>query len=145
RVASSLFADPGSTYAVLVLLVNGEGELEGIVEVEHDIGPLRQDIVLARWLITCCVTASSLPMLVVPVFLTTRLPRRSDIDPVPGLPTSSDLGSAWRVVQPRGAKRGKGAAVVLVDVDRFKLVDDALGGIEGDRVVRDLADGLRDV
>lgn len=145
RVSSSLFSDPGSTYAVLVPLVDGQGDLEGIVEVEHDIGPLRQDIVLARWLITLGITASSLAMLGMTIFFTTRLARRSYIDPVTGLANYSYLESAARVVLKRNAKRGKGAAVVLLDVDRFKLVNDTLGRIQGDRMLRDLADRLRDV
>src|SRR5690606_1866774 len=112
RVASSLFSDPGSTYAVLVPLFDRAGNVEGAVEVEHDIGPLRQDILLARWLIAFGITASSLAMLGVTVFLTTRLARRSYIDPVTGLANYSYLESATRVVLKRNAKRGKGAAVV---------------------------------
>ncbi|HZJ08586.1 MAG TPA: bifunctional diguanylate cyclase/phosphodiesterase [Trueperaceae bacterium] len=145
RVASSLFSDPGSTYAVLVPLIDGQGNVEGVVEVEHDIGPLRQDIVLARWLITLGITASSLAMLGMTIFFTTRLARRSYIDPVTKLPNYSYLESASRVVLKRNAKRGKGAAVVLLDVDRFKLVNDTLGRIQGDRMLRDLADRLREV
>lgn len=145
RVSSSLFADPGSTYAVLVPLIDGQGNVEGVVEVEHDIGPLRRDIVLARWLITLGITISSLAMLVVTIFLTTRLARRSYIDPVTRLPNYSYLESASRVVLRRNAKRGNGAALVLLDVDRFKLVNDTLGRIQGDRMLRDLADRLREV
>ena len=145
RVASSLFSDPGSTYAVLVPLFDRAGNVEGAVEVEHDIGPLRQDILLARWLITFGITASSLAMLGVTVFLTTRLARRSYIDPVTGLANYSYLESATRVVLKRNAKRGKGAAVVLLDVDRFKLVNDTLGRVEGDRMLHDLAVRLGEV
>src|SRR5690606_1411338 len=78
-------------------------------------------------------------------FLTTRLARRSYIDPVTGLANYSYLESATRVVLKRNAKRGKGAAVVLLDVDRFKLVNDTLGRVEGDRMLHDLAVRLGEV
>src|SRR5690606_31856107 len=50
-----------------------------------------------------------------------------------------------RVVLKRNAKRGNGAAVVLLDVDRFKLVNDTLGRIQGDRMLHDLAVRLGNV
>ena len=139
RVSTPQFAGPGRTYAVLVPIVTSSGETAGVVELVHDIGSLREDILLARWMITLGVLGISLAFIGVMLVLTTRLARSSFIDPVTKLPNSSYLESAARVVLERNAKQGRGAAVVLLDIDRFKVVNDTLGRTQGDRLLRDVA------
>lgn len=143
RVATPQFSGPGRTYAVLVPLISSAGVGAGVVEVVHDIGALRQDMVLARWMITLGVLGISLAFVGVMLVLTTRLARSSFIDPVTKLPNSSYLESAARVVLERNAKLGRGAAVVLLDIDRFKVVNDTLGRTQGDRLLHDVARRLQ--
>jgi diguanylate cyclase (GGDEF)-like protein len=64
----------------------------------------------------------------------------SSRDPVTGLPTRETL--IQRVVDaldplPLGADRGP-VAVLLIDVDRFEIVNESLGHAAGDRVLRDI-------
>ena len=143
RVATPQLTGPGRTYAVLVPLVSANGQSAGVVEVVHDIGSLREDMVLARWLITLGVLGISLAFIGAMLILTTRLARSSFIDPITKLPNSSYLESAARVVLERNAKLGRGAAVVLLDLDRFKMVNDTLGRTQGDRLLHDVARRLQ--
>ena len=143
RVASPQFTGPGRTYAVLVPLLSSSGTSVGVVEVVHDIGALREDMALARWIITFGVLGISLAFIGVMLVLTTRLARSSFIDPVTKLPNSSYLESAARVVLERNSKLGRGAAIVLLDIDRFKVVNDALGRTQGDRLLHDVARRLQ--
>src|SRR5690606_25333044 len=112
-------------------------------EVVHDIGALREDMALARWIITFGVLGISLAFIGVMLVLTTRLARSSFIDPVTKLPNSSYLESAARVGLERNSKLGRGAAIVLLDIDRFKVVNDALGRTQGDRLLHDVARRLQ--
>ncbi|HET8985070.1 MAG TPA: bifunctional diguanylate cyclase/phosphodiesterase, partial [Trueperaceae bacterium] len=59
------------------------------------------------------------------------------------LPNSSYLESAARIVLERNAKLGRGAAIVLLDIDRFKIVNDTLGRTQGDRLLHDVARRLQ--
>ena len=143
RVATPQFTGPGRTYAVLVPLISSSGESAGVVEVVHDIGSLREDMALARWMITLGVLGISLAFVGVMLVLTTRLARSSFIDPVTKLPNSSYLESAARIVLERNARLGRGAAIVLLDIDRFKIVNDTLGRTQGDRLLHDVARRLQ--
>lgn len=50
--------------------------------------------------------------------------------------THIEQGLAW-------LNRGRPMAVVMIDLDQFKRVNDLLGHLEGDQVLRDVADALR--
>jgi len=66
-------------------------------------------------------------------------------DPVTGLPTRETL--IQRVVDalnPASADRGP-VAVLLIDVDRFEIVNESLGHAAGDRVLRDIGSRISSV
>jgi len=62
-------------------------------------------------------------------------------DDLTGLPNRR----AWRAELARMHRRGAQAAVVLLDVDRFKDINDTYGHDVGDQVLTEIADRLRTV
>jgi diguanylate cyclase (GGDEF)-like protein len=75
--------------------------------------------------------------------LLAQLTFRADHDPLTGLPNRAFLVRHLDEVLAGGADDGS-TAVVFVDVDRFKDVNDALGHAVGDEVLQAVANRLRD-
>lgn len=64
------------------------------------------------------------------------------LDSVTGLSNRHYLETRLRAEVQRAERGEQPLAVMLVDVDNFKRVNDTLGHLEGDRVLRDIADLL---
>jgi diguanylate cyclase (GGDEF)-like protein/PAS domain S-box-containing protein len=70
-----------------------------------------------------------------------ELERRATHDPLTGLPNRTLL--AQRLTEAIGAMGGGHLALLFLDIDRFKLVNDGVGHDTGDHVLRVVADRLR--
>lgn len=71
-----------------------------------------------------------------------QLAYMAEHDALTDLPNRSLLSRRIEAVLPQ-AKRGKGFAILFVDLDRFKNVNDALGHAAGDQLLQQVAQKLR--
>lgn len=80
------------------------------------------------------------------IFLTTLSAdaRSSVLDPLTGLLNRRGLDAALDDLWTRGRREGQCAAVIVVDIDSFKAVNDIHGHEEGDAVISRIADRFTD-
>lgn len=143
RFAVSLFGSPGRSYAAFIPLKTVAGVPAGALEVVQDLGALRGELEVARWIITLGVLGIALAFLALLIPLLRRLALRSFIDPLTNLPNHAYLEAAAKQVFDRHGRSGRPVAVVLLDIDRFKAINDTLGRRQGDRMLLELAKRLK--
>ena len=101
-----------------------------------------------------CVVAISMPALL-PLFAVPLIALDSTLwiararaeeqlrDPLTGLPNRQWLLERARPALEEAESQGSRAALVLIDMDRFRSVNDTLGHLAGDRLLLQIADRLR--
>ena len=65
-------------------------------------------------------------------------------DPLTGLPNRRLLGEKLQGIISRARRNGEEGALLLFDIDRFKTVNDSLGHNQGDLLLREMAQRLRE-
>ena len=69
----------------------------------------------------------------------TDLERRASFDPLTGVLARSALLARGAALLERAAGGDKGAALLMLDIDRFKAINDGYGHAAGDRVLKEVA------
>jgi diguanylate cyclase (GGDEF)-like protein/PAS domain S-box-containing protein len=72
-----------------------------------------------------------------------EISRLAYYDPLTGLPNRAQLEAELRRCVNRASRSGRAVALLLVDLDNFKLVNDSFGHGAGDRLLRRIAGRLR--
>jgi diguanylate cyclase (GGDEF)-like protein/PAS domain S-box-containing protein len=74
-----------------------------------------------------------------------EISRLAYYDPLTGLPNRTQLEAELRRCVSRSGRSGRSVALLLVDLDNFKLVNDSFGHGAGDRLLRRIAGRLRGI
>lgn len=121
----------------------GPGAGNGAIEVVQDVRSLQQELRLARWLIVGAVLLLVALFLAALVPIARRIARSAYVDPLTRLPNRRYLAElAGAVLRPREVGSAP-VALVLIDLDRFRVVNDTLGHRVGDRLLRSVAERLQ--
>jgi diguanylate cyclase (GGDEF)-like protein len=73
-----------------------------------------------------------------------RLLSLSIVDPLTGAFNRRHMDEQLAEAAERGRRTGAGASIVMLDIDRFKAINDRLGHAAGDQVLRDLSRVVRE-
>jgi diguanylate cyclase (GGDEF)-like protein/PAS domain S-box-containing protein len=74
-----------------------------------------------------------------------ELAHNANHDPLTDLPNRTQLTVRLQEALERGERGGRGVAVIFVDLDNFKVINDSLGHEAGDRLLRNVSERLRRV
>lgn len=144
RFDSSLLSPIDGRFTVLVPVSFEPGAGAGAIEVVQDVRTLQQELALARWLIVGGVLLLVLLFLGALVPVARRFARGAFVDPLTRLPNRRYLDQLARAVFRSHDGSPSQVALVLIDLDRFRVVNDTLGHRIGDRLLCAVAARLQE-
>ena len=97
-----------------------------------------QHLIFIRQLVLAALAAVALGAVALTVSMLRQRRRLSEFDQLTGLPNRNRFLAVLAETLAAGSKYGE-AAVAVIDLDRFRRVNESLGEQQGDRVLRDVA------
>jgi len=143
RLERSLLSPIERRLTSLVPVSFGPGSGHGAIEVVQDVRSLQQELRLARWLIVGGVLVLVLVFLAALVPIVRRIARSAYVDALTLLPNRRYLAELARAVLRPRESGSPPVALVLIDLDRFRVVNDTLGHRVGDRLLSAVAERLQ--
>lgn len=134
------------------------GEVQAVFEVYSDVSPLVANLRKTRWTVAITVLGSLLAMCALFVWRATvftqvrdqereaaaqELRHQAFHDPLTGLPNRLGFQTMLDEATARAEKTGKKVGVLFLDLDRFKLVNDSLGHLAGDTLLKEVASRIK--
>ena len=133
----SIDGSPGG--AAIAVPVRGGGQLLGVLEARCSLPRPRQD----EWLAALGDIASQMGLFLKRQRAEADLQRLARYDSLTGLPNRTFFLDTLERTLSRAAHRNTLAALVFLDLDGFKAINDRLGHPAGDTVLQTMADRLR--
>lgn len=148
-------------YSYIPVRAADDAPVEGVFEVYSDVTDLVLEQQRARWQLAAVLLAALAALylfLLVVVRKADQVIARQEVeranqeaairhqahhDPLTGLPNRTDFGSRLGDALAQAGEAGASGALLFIDLDRFKLVNDTIGHEAGDRLLKAAAERIR--
>ena len=117
----------------------GSTTRRGAIVIEERAGPFVNELNVVLRLVILGAGVVLVIFMVLLWILGRRLAARSFRDPLTGLPNRRFLDEAGALTLARNERYGRGSALLLADLNRFKEINDSLGHKAGDSVLKAMA------
>lgn len=155
RVASTRTVDGADSKSLETFAPVGPGAREGAAYIEQSYSPIEDAARAAQLRVGVVLEALLLLLLAVFIPLLVRVTRRiraqierihrqAYFDDLTGLPNRTHLFERLDVAVRRAEERAEGLALLIVDLDRFREINETLGHDSGDSVLAEAARRLRE-
>lgn len=130
---------PKAAMATMCVPLTAQGETMGLLALENMAGEAAADASLAIYIE---LMSETLGLALANLNLREALHAKALTDPLTGLRNRHELDGTLRRMAADASAKGNSLGVLMIDIDRFKKLNDAHGHDAGDLVIRAVADAV---